>query len=366
MAIDDKEFYYNEVFKDFEKKENFQIQSNKKLGNGTFGIVKPIIYNNKKCAGKLVAKEKFDEEVKYLKDLIGPNIIKIEKICDPISKFGKDYNLIIMERASLQNLAKLINYIHDKNLLKLINLDCFDEKTSDTLLRYFARQIINGFMTLYQNNYVHFDIKPENILVLNNCILKISDFGMTRKIEDNVKEFKIPGGTPSYLTPEYLLDKRVDAEEARAQDYFALGCTLFYLKEGKVLLSYNKDEDRDNKADIVTNLLNINTNYIRARKLYDKDLITFITNLINIDPKERLNIEEIYRNKWLNKNLKELNETFTIFESDEEKLIIELQKNDFLIEKQNQIKKNIKKPSKYHFKKNNKPKEGRINIIHKA
>ena len=39
MAIDDKEFYYNEVFKDFEKKENFQIQSNKKLGNGTFGIV---------------------------------------------------------------------------------------------------------------------------------------------------------------------------------------------------------------------------------------------------------------------------------------------------------------------------------------
>ena len=132
MAIDDKEFYYNEVFKDFEKKENFQIQSNKKLGNGTFGIVKPIIYNNKKCAGKLVAKEKFDEEVKYLKDLIGPNIIKIEKICDPISKFGKDYNLIIMERASLQNLAKLINYIHDKNLLKLINLDCFDEKPSDT------------------------------------------------------------------------------------------------------------------------------------------------------------------------------------------------------------------------------------------
>ena len=179
-------------------------------------------------------------------------------------------------------------------------------------------------MTLYQNNYVHFDIKPENILVLNNCILKISDFGMTRKIEDNVKEFKIPGGTPSYLTPEYLLDKRVDAEEARAQDYFALGCTLFYLKEGKVLLSYNKDEDRDNKADIVTNLLNINTNYIRARKLYDKYLITFITNLINIDPKERLNIEEIYRNKWLNKNLDKImniyNNNFII----EEKFFMEL------------------------------------------
>ena len=333
MAIDDKEFYYNEVFKDFEKKENFQIQSNKKLGNGTFGIVKPIIYKNKKCAGKLVAKEKFDEEVKYLKDLIGPNIIKIEKICEPISKFGKDYNLIIMERASLQNLAKLINYIHDKNLLKLINLDCFDEKTSDTLLRYFARQIINGFMTLYQNNYVHFDIKPENILVLNNCILKISDFGMTRKIEDNVKEFKIPGGTPSYLTPEYLLDKRVDAEEARAQDYFALGCTLFYLKEGKVLLSYNKDEDRDNKADIVTNLLNINTNYIRARKLYDKDLITFITNLINIDPKERLNIEEIYRNKWLNKNLDIINTIAEDYDMSEEKLLLELQKQDFFMQK---------------------------------
>ena len=148
-----------------------------------------------------------------------------------------------------------------------------------------------------------------------------------------MKEFKIPGGTPSYLTPEYLLDKRVDAEEARAQDYFALGCTLFYLKEGKVLLSYNKDEDRDNKADIVTNLLNINTNYIRARKLYDKDLITFITNLINIDPKERLNIEEIYRNKWLNKNLDIINTIAEDYDMSEEKLLLDLQKQDFFMQK---------------------------------
>ena len=57
----------------------------------------------------------------------------------------------------------------------------------------------------------------------------------------------------------------------------------------------------------------------------------------------------------LNKNLIELNETFSIFEYDEEKLIIELQKKDFIIEKENQKKdKNNITTKKFKFKKSNK------------
>jgi serine/threonine-protein kinase ULK/ATG1 len=43
-----------------------------------------------------------------------------------------------------------------------------------------------GYKTLYQNNIIHRDIKPANILVSNesDLIIKITDFGMGRMIED--------------------------------------------------------------------------------------------------------------------------------------------------------------------------------------
>ena len=41
---------------------------------------------------------------------------------------------------------------------------------------------------------------------------------------------------------------------------------------------------------------------IKSNKLLDKDFIQFLLGLIAYSQKERFNFEEIYRNKWLNKN----------------------------------------------------------------
>jgi serine/threonine protein kinase len=331
--IDDKEFYFEQVFKEYEKIEDFKVVPKKNaLGKGSFGLVKLIMYNNKKCAGKIVSKDNFDE-MEYIKDLVGPHIVKIEKICRKINKYGKDYYLIIMERAALQDLSKFNLYIHDKNLLRLINPKCFDEEFSDTLLRFFARQIIDGMMTLYLNNYVHFDIKPENILILNNLILKITDFDLLREVKDNEKEIKIPGGTHGYMTVEYHLDKRLDSEDARTQDYFALGCTLFSLKFGFSLLKYSKEGDGEMLADEVFKVLDKNINYIESRKTLDKDFISFITKLIRFNPSERLNFIEIYRNKWVNKNVDIINKIEEDYDMNDEKYIIDIQKQDFFKQK---------------------------------
>ena len=83
--------------------------------------------------------------------------------------------------------------------------------------------------------------------------------------------------------------------------------------------------------------------------LRDKDFIEFLCNLIQYSPNERLDFEKIIRNKWLNKDLDKLHEIFWGFEYDEEKLIMELQKNDYLIKKEDKIN---KKPSRFRFKKN--------------
>ena len=190
-------------------------------------------------------------------------------------------------------------------------------------------------MTLYQYNYVHFDIKPENILVLNNLILKITDFDLLKKIDDNTQEFKIPGGTQGYMTCEYHLDKRLNANEVRSLDYFALGCTLFSLKYGFPLLKYQKEGDGEMQAEEVIKILERRINYIKSHT-FDKDFITFITNLLKYKPNERPKFEEIYRSKWLDSNSNDMNVINKIvedYDQNDEKLLLDLQKQDYFNQK---------------------------------
>ena len=68
--------------------------------------------------------------------------------------------------------------------------------------------------------------------------------------------------------------------------------------------------------------------------------------MIAYKPEERPDLELMYRNKWLNKNTEDIINIAENFELDEEKLIIELDKSDFLMNKRNTINENRKKENK--------------------
>ena len=358
---------YIEVFNQFKKDGDFS-NLGKLLGKGSFGEVREVTFKNKIMAAKIVMQEANDKSGEYYaSDLKGRNIIKIHKISQKVINH-QNYYLIIMDKAILKDLGKLSEFYHHHNLLKFIMHFPFDEEAGDNLMRFYAIQIVNALETLNRNYMVHFDLKPENLLISLSLIIKLSDFSLLKRIKDD-ETLKIPGGTSGYLTMEYYKkEEKVFGRDARKQDYFALGSTLFYLKYGTQMLKYKRFDNYNSYILTILEKLQYQKSKIQSSVFTDQDFIDFLLTLVGYSPDERPTFEEIYRNKWLNKNLKELNETFSIFESDEEKLIIELQKNDFLIEKQKQIKKTIqnKKPSKYHFKTNKKPREYRINIIHKA
>ena len=214
---------YNKIFEEFKnnnKREIFQV--GKILGRGAFGEVRDVTYKNKVMAGKVIEKDEDEQtqEEKFVLELRGFNLIKMNKIYTRKIN-NKYYDLIIMEKAILRDLGKLNEYFHRHNLLKLIYEEPFDEKSGDYLLKFYAKQIINGLETLDRNDFVHFDIKPENLLVTVNLILKLSDFSILRKVNTQIKseKIKIPGGTPGYMTPEYYINKYVTSEDAKKQDY---------------------------------------------------------------------------------------------------------------------------------------------------
>jgi serine/threonine protein kinase len=311
--------------------------------------------HNIKKIHKIYEDEKFKEASK---DINFRNSRYREDIRDNSSKEGI-YDFIIMEKAVLRDLGMLNEFYRKYNLLKLIKneKDIFHENLGQNLIRFYAREIINSLEALDRNNYVHFDIKPENLAVSRNLNIKLTDFSFLREIKEDIADMKIPGGTPGYITPEYYIYKKINPKTACKQDYFALGSTLFLLKYGIPFLKYKQDFDNMINTDTIINLIEQKIRFLKTQEETDKDFMSFIISLSAYTPDQRPNIQQIVRNKWLNKNNDELDRIIMAFENDEKKFVIELQKSDYLMKKENLKKienKNFSRINKFRFKKKKK------------
>ena len=321
------------------------LKRGKDLGEGGFGKVVEVTHPKYKkvLAGKLVERKvdsKYNES-DLSKQVRSPHLVKINFIL--YQKINKQaYNFILMEKAPLKDLKSFSDNLRYQNILKLIFLNPFD-LIGDNFLRFLFKQVVEGLEVLDRGNYVHFDIKPKNILIFSNMILKLSDFGLLRNInslKNRDNKLKIPGGTSGYLSIEYYKNKDhiIHEKDANKQDFFALGVTLFFMKYGKEIFKYRniiRDEKVDylKIADYFVDQIQSAINEIKTTKSSEKDFIDLLISLIQFNPKDRANFEEIYRNKWINKNWEDILEIFHINISDEEKLILELNKSDFIIKK---------------------------------
>jgi uncharacterized RDD family membrane protein YckC len=77
---------------------------------------------------------------------------------------------------------------------------------------------------------VHGDIKPSNILEADPQTVKISDFGLSRRLSGSAEDGDRIAGTPNYLSPEIIRGETPDTRS----DIYSLGVTLFELTFGKL------------------------------------------------------------------------------------------------------------------------------------
>jgi len=103
--------------------------------------------------------------------------------------------------------------------------------------------ILTGMVYLHDRGILHRDLKPDNILLTDTLIAKISDFGLAKQAQNKAA----PGGaiaqtycgTPFYMGPELHEGK----EYGKANDIWALGCILYEMATGEFCFT--------NVADIV-------------------------------------------------------------------------------------------------------------------
>jgi serine/threonine-protein kinase len=92
-------------------------------------------------------------------------------------------------------------------------------------------QVLEGVGFAHKYRIIHGDIKPSNILLDRQGRARVSDFGLAFLLtcDGNPRHGMPRGGTPCYMSPEQLLNQKVDFRS----DIYALGVTFFQMLTGR-------------------------------------------------------------------------------------------------------------------------------------
>jgi serine/threonine-protein kinase len=147
---------------------------------------------------------RFQQEIKAAGRLNHPNIVTIYDV-------GKTESVAYMAMEFLEG-SELKDMIASGNL-----------PPSDQIVDIIS-QVADGLWFAHQQDIVHRDVKPSNIMVLKGGIAKITDFGIARLPNSAVKTMTgLILGSPRYMSPEQVIGKTIDARS----DIFSLGVVLY-------------------------------------------------------------------------------------------------------------------------------------------
>ena len=165
------------------------------------------------------------------------------------------------------------------------------EKLTEEESSIFFYQLINGIEYIHSKGISHRDLKPENLLLAENKILKIIDFGLSHEFEGD-ELLKTKCGSPSYAAPEIICCPFYDGFKV---DIWCCGIILYAM-----LCGYLPFEGEDNNL-LFQNILNCDPEFPEFLSDLSKDIIL---QILNPDPETRITIEEIKKHKFYLKGKK--------------------------------------------------------------
>jgi mitogen-activated protein kinase 1/3 len=276
-----------------------------------------------------------------LKNNINVAIKKLKPITDIVDLKRVLREIIIMKYMKHENIVSLYDVIFHVNVnpnIKKIG-DCYlimekmdsdlqkiissKQELTDEHYQFILYQILRAIYYLHSANIIHRDFKPSNVLINEDCTIKICDFGMSRNLKEDdltLTEYVV---TRFYRAPEIMLNSH---HYSKKIDVWSVACTfaelvskkfLFpgdnYLTQIKLIIEIVGSQSEED-LQFITNS-NVK-NYVRQfkdikRKNLEEILnyhyplaIDLIDKMLVFNPDNRISIEEALNHEYL-KEIKE-------------------------------------------------------------
>jgi eukaryotic-like serine/threonine-protein kinase len=157
--------------------------------------------------------DRFRNEARSIANLTHPNIVTVYDV----GSYG-DTHYIVMEYVDGQDLKKIIRTEGALPVDRALHL---------------AIQICDGMGFAHRAGLVHADVKPQNILVTKEDVVKVTDFGIAQVLTDTTnpgEKQSVVWGSPHYFAPEQAKGER----PTPASDVYAIGIVMFEMLTGRL------------------------------------------------------------------------------------------------------------------------------------
>ncbi|KAM4596393.1 death-associated protein kinase 2a isoform 1-T2 [Fundulus diaphanus] len=277
-----------ELFKQHNVEDFYEI--GEELGSGQFAIVKQcrerssgreyaakfIKKRQSMASSRGVRREEIEREVTILQQIQHPNIVTLHDVYE-----NRTDVVLILELVSG---GELFDFLAQK------------ESLSEEEATQFIKQILEGVNYLHTRKIAHFDLKPENIMLLDKNValprIKLIDFGLAHTIEAGV-EFKNIFGTPEFVAPEIVNYEPLGLEA----DMWSIGVITY------ILLSGASPFLGETKQDTLRNITAVNYEFDEEFFGHTSELAKkFISQLLEKDKRKRLTIQDALCHPWIKSN----------------------------------------------------------------
>ncbi|XP_072437354.1 cyclin-dependent kinase-like 4 isoform X1 [Chiloscyllium punctatum] len=280
-----------------------------KIGEGSYSVV---FKSRNKDTGQIVAIKKF-----------------MESEDNPFIKKVAVREIHILKQLKHNNLVNLIEVFRRKRKLHLVleycdhtvlnELERYPRGLPETMVKNIMWQMLQAINFCHKRNCIHRDVKPENILITRQGVVKLCDFGFARILTGPGDDYTDYVATRWYRAPELLVG---DTKYEAAVDIWAVGTVFAELVSGQALWPGKSDVDQiyliiRTLGKLIPRHEHIfrNNQFFQGVNLPEPDpedmepledkfpnlnphALTFMKSCLKMDPDDRCSCEDLFENPY--------------------------------------------------------------------
>ncbi|KAM8823465.1 serine/threonine-protein kinase 17A [Spinachia spinachia] len=266
--------------------DHYTVIPGKELGRGKFAVVRKCV---EKCSGheyaaKFMRKRRKGQDCR-MEIIHEIAVLELATASPRVVDLHQVYEMP-------SEMVLVLEFAAGGEIFNQCVSDDKDEVFSEEDVKRLMRQILEGVSFLHQNNVVHLDLKPQNILLTSSSPLgeiKIVDFGLSRVVSSH-RELREIMGTPEYVAPEVLNYEPIST----ATDMWSAGVLAY------VMLTGISPFLGENKQETFLNISQLNVSYSEEElQQLDRSALSFIQTLLLKQPRDRATAEQCLKHPWL-------------------------------------------------------------------